>query len=173
MPSVRYTVCLVSIFILVLHATGGESGPSIKRMNTPTHPAFRTCNEQVCASRISACQLMRACKCELPECSCCADCTRCLGSLWLDCCDCLGLCLAHISRALPLNEYSSIGELASPIPSLFNALSYGSNLAVVFVSRPQSTVMSPTTAPNGRFHYRFKLSRHSSLPSPPLSVVLR
>ncbi|XP_031554676.1 twisted gastrulation protein homolog 1-B-like [Actinia tenebrosa] len=144
----KYKVCFVFVFILLnptTQSTLPQSGPSTKPSSTPTHPSFRTCDKQVCASRISACQIMQSCTCQLPDCSCCADCTRCLGSLWSDCCDCLGLCLAHISRVLPFHAVSTFGNLPSPIPSLFDALSFGTK-GTVFISRPQSTISSTHSA---------------------------
>ncbi|KXJ22116.1 twisted gastrulation protein homolog 1-A [Exaiptasia diaphana] len=121
---------------------GINCGPTNNATTSPRIPVFRPCNEQVCASRLSACQLMQACNCVPPDCSCCADCTNCLGSLWNSCCDCLGLCLAHLESSSPLNYV--IGDLSSSIPSLFNALSEGQNdLPAVFTFRPHAS-FTPT-----------------------------
>ena len=52
------------------------------------------CNEVFCASVVSKCMLTQACKCDIARssnnCTCCADCAKCLGQHFERCCNCLG-----------------------------------------------------------------------------------
>jgi len=48
------------------------------------------CNEAVCASVVSKCQLTQSCKCDLKNCSCCHECFTCLSYLYDECCSCVG-----------------------------------------------------------------------------------
>lgn len=52
--------------------------------------ATEACNEAVCASVVSKCQLTESCKCSLKDCTCCHECFTCLGSLYDECCSCVG-----------------------------------------------------------------------------------
>lgn len=114
------------------------------------HPlAFSTCQERVCASRVSACLLMEECDCSMESCECCVDCIRCLGSLWKDCCDCVGLCMPPNETAT--REMSTIGDLKEAIPSLFRALSYGSSLSVVYKDRSAGAQLNSSSQSNSKF----------------------
>lgn len=79
------------------------------------------CNENFCASDVSKCQLLGACSCSLSNCSCCANCTRCLGDLWADCCTCMGLCPARNNSHKGGSAVSTVANLM-PLTSLFDAL---------------------------------------------------
>ncbi|KAH3692544.1 hypothetical protein DPMN_193093 [Dreissena polymorpha] len=53
------------------------------------------CNEQICASPVSRCQLIQACDCDMSDkknCSCCHNCQLCLAQLYSECCSCVGKC---------------------------------------------------------------------------------
>lgn len=82
------------------------------------------CNEAVCASLVSKCQLIKSCECDMSDmknCSCCHTCQLCLSKLYSECCSCVGMC------PLPDPEdsifrTSAIEILPDPIPELFNVL---------------------------------------------------
>lgn len=48
------------------------------------------CNEAVCASIVSKCQLTQSCKCDAKNTTCHKDCFYCLDFLYLECCSCVG-----------------------------------------------------------------------------------
>jgi len=51
------------------------------------------CNEVLCASLVSRCQLIKACDCDMTEkknCTCCHNCQLCLAQLYSECCSCVG-----------------------------------------------------------------------------------
>uniref|UniRef100_A0A672NXI3 Twisted gastrulation BMP signaling modulator 1 n=1 Tax=Sinocyclocheilus grahami TaxID=75366 RepID=A0A672NXI3_SINGR len=50
------------------------------------------CNKALCASDVSKCLIQELCQCRPSDgnCSCCKECLMCLGSLWEECCDCVG-----------------------------------------------------------------------------------
>ncbi len=55
----------------------------------------RSCNEAICASIVSKCQVMDSCNCEIvPDqpCTCCDRCHKCLGDLHAECCSCVKHC---------------------------------------------------------------------------------
>jgi len=79
------------------------------------------CNKKLCASVVSKCQLTQACKCEinraLGECSCCHNCTQCLGSDYTLCCACLGLC--EPPSDMSLTRQTQVGDIEAPFHQLF------------------------------------------------------
>lgn len=80
------------------------------------------CNEAHCATNVSKCQLLGACGCTLDNCTCCANCSRCLKHQWEACCPCVGLCkLPNVTHDLA--SVSTIGNLRhTSSPSLFEAM---------------------------------------------------
>ncbi|KAJ8041660.1 Twisted gastrulation protein-like 1-A [Holothuria leucospilota] len=78
------------------------------------------CNETQCATDVSKCQLMGACRCTLDNCSCCASCSACLKHLWEPCCPCVGLCKPP-NTTHDFSRVSTIGNL-EPVPTLFDVL---------------------------------------------------
>ncbi|XP_075425172.1 twisted gastrulation protein homolog 1-like [Ascaphus truei] len=83
------------------------------------------CNKALCASDVSKCLLQELCQCQVTagDCPCCRECTRCLGTAWDQCCNCVGLCRKDRGAGKPPARRSSLGGLPSPVPSLFQALS--------------------------------------------------
>ncbi|KAM6209259.1 twisted gastrulation protein homolog 1 isoform 2-T2 [Sarcoramphus papa] len=67
------------------------------------------------------------CQCRPGEgnCSCCKECMLCLGTLWDECCDCVGMCNPRNYSDTPPTSKSTVEELHEPIPSLFRALTEG------------------------------------------------
>uniref|UniRef100_A0A8C5QFJ7 Twisted gastrulation BMP signaling modulator 1 n=1 Tax=Leptobrachium leishanense TaxID=445787 RepID=A0A8C5QFJ7_9ANUR len=59
------------------------------------------------------------------NCSCCKECMLCLGTLWDECCDCVGMCNPRNYSDTPPTSKSTVEELHEPIPSLFRALTEG------------------------------------------------
>ncbi|OBS68561.1 hypothetical protein A6R68_02893 [Neotoma lepida] len=49
----------------------------------------------------------------------------CLGALWDECCDCVGMCNPRNYSDTPPTSKSTVEELHEPIPSLFRALTEG------------------------------------------------
>ncbi|XP_029635412.1 twisted gastrulation protein homolog 1-A-like [Octopus sinensis] len=82
------------------------------------------CNDAICASRVSKCQLIKCCECDMTDkknCTCCNDCQICLSRLYAECCSCVGLCPPPDPNEVPYKS-SSIEILKDPIPDLFNVL---------------------------------------------------
>ncbi|XP_077982822.1 twisted gastrulation protein homolog 1-A-like [Glandiceps talaboti] len=81
------------------------------------------CNEGLCASDVSRCQLMMSCRCDPTNYTCGANCSRCLGNLWTECCDCVDLCKPRNHSHKDYAAKSSVEDLTkTAIPSLFDAL---------------------------------------------------
>uniref|UniRef100_A0ABI7W9Y9 Twisted gastrulation BMP signaling modulator 1 n=1 Tax=Felis catus TaxID=9685 RepID=A0ABI7W9Y9_FELCA len=70
---------------------------------------------------------LELCQCRPGEgnCSCCKECMLCLGTLWDECCDCVGMCNPRNYSDTPPTSKSTVEELHEPIPSLFRALTEG------------------------------------------------
>ncbi|XP_070574400.1 twisted gastrulation protein homolog 1-A-like [Ptychodera flava] len=107
------------------------------------------CNEALCASDVSRCQLMESCNCKLHNYTCSANCSRCLGSLWTECCDCVGLCKPKNHSHKTYASKSSVEDLREmAIPSLFDALTedgfndYAERWKVVRISHIHETIQS-------------------------------
>ncbi|XP_018102538.1 uncharacterized protein LOC446926 isoform X1 [Xenopus laevis] len=83
------------------------------------------CNKALCASDVSKCLLQELCQCQAIEgnCSCCPECMLCMGNLWDQCCDCVGLCSKNKESRKHSARRSSLEELPVPVPSLFRAVS--------------------------------------------------
>ncbi|XP_063590748.1 twisted gastrulation protein homolog 1-A-like isoform X1 [Penaeus indicus] len=95
------------------------------------------CNEVVCASIVSKCMLTQACKCDLMHhpnnnCTCCNDCSKCLGYLYQECCSCLGMCepREHDSEL----KDSQVGDIPEPFPQLFKAITDEKDLLLRWTS---------------------------------------
>ncbi|XP_063310968.1 twisted gastrulation protein homolog 1-A-like [Pelobates fuscus] len=88
-------------------------------------PSVIGCNKALCASDVSKCLLQELCQCQMKEgrCPCCQECSLCLGSVWDQCCDCVGLCSEDKKARRHSARRSSLEELPVPVPSLFRALS--------------------------------------------------
>ncbi|NP_001158407.1 twisted gastrulation precursor [Saccoglossus kowalevskii] len=81
------------------------------------------CNEAMCASDVSKCQLMESCSCNFKNHSCSQNCSRCLGPLYTECCDCVGMCKPRNFSHKPYAAKSIVEDLREEaIPSLFDAL---------------------------------------------------
>ncbi|XP_018006681.1 protein twisted gastrulation [Hyalella azteca] len=82
------------------------------------------CHDLLCASVVSKCALTESCKCEInraaAECSCCHNCTACLGADYDKCCSCVGLC--DRTSSMSLVRESQVGDIAEPIDTLFRAI---------------------------------------------------
>ncbi|XP_055008169.1 twisted gastrulation protein homolog 1-A [Boleophthalmus pectinirostris] len=85
------------------------------------------CNKALCASDVSKCLIQELCQCRPSDgnCSCCKECMLCLGHLWEECCDCVGMCNPKNYSDSPATSKSTVEELHRPIPSLFRALTEG------------------------------------------------
>lgn len=83
------------------------------------------CNKALCASDVSKCLLQELCQCNMKEedCPCCQECMLCLGSLWDQCCSCVGLCSENKGSQKHAARRSSLEVLPVPLPSLFQSLS--------------------------------------------------
>uniref|UniRef100_A0A8C5PJJ6 Twisted gastrulation n=1 Tax=Leptobrachium leishanense TaxID=445787 RepID=A0A8C5PJJ6_9ANUR len=83
------------------------------------------CNKALCASDVSKCLLQELCQCQIKDgsCPCCQECSLCLGSVWEQCCDCVGLCSEDKKARRQSARRSSLEALPVPVPSLFQALS--------------------------------------------------
>uniref|UniRef100_A0AAA9TAA4 Twisted gastrulation BMP signaling modulator 1 n=1 Tax=Bos taurus TaxID=9913 RepID=A0AAA9TAA4_BOVIN len=90
-------------------------------------PMSLSCNKALCASDVSKCLIQELCQCRPGEgnCSCCKECMLCLGTLWDECCDCVGMCNPRNYSDTPPTSKSTVEELHEPIPSLFRALTEG------------------------------------------------
>uniref|UniRef100_A0A8D0E5B1 Twisted gastrulation BMP signaling modulator 1 n=1 Tax=Salvator merianae TaxID=96440 RepID=A0A8D0E5B1_SALMN len=90
-------------------------------------PSSICCNKALCASDVSKCLIQELCQCRPSEgnCSCCKECMLCLGTLWDECCDCVGMCNPRNYSDTPPTSKSTVEELHGPIPSLFRALTEG------------------------------------------------
>ncbi|KAL7736009.1 hypothetical protein ACLKA6_002431 [Drosophila palustris] len=78
------------------------------------------CNEMLCGSIVSKCQLTQSCQCELNDCEI-KSCFRCLGELYTECCGCLGLCPQRKDDTKSVALRSEIGDVDG-IPELFDTL---------------------------------------------------
>lgn len=87
----------------------------------------QSCNKALCASDVSKCLIQELCQCRPGEgnCPCCKECMLCLGALWDECCDCVGMCNPRNYSDTPPTSKSTVEELHEPIPSLFRALTEG------------------------------------------------
>lgn len=104
-----------------------------------------TCNKALCASDVSKCLIQELCQCRPSEgnCSCCKECMLCLGSLWEECCDCVGMCNPKNYSDTPATSKSTVEELFRPIPSLFRALTEGeAPINMMVVSFPVAEELS-------------------------------
>lgn len=82
------------------------------------------CNEQVCASLVSKCQLIKSCDCDMSNksnCTCCNNCQLCLAQLYSECCSCVEMC-PHPDPEDSIFKTSAIEVMPDPIPELFNVL---------------------------------------------------
>ncbi|XP_062843911.1 twisted gastrulation protein homolog 1-A [Trichomycterus rosablanca] len=103
------------------------------------------CNKALCASDVSKCLLQGLCQCRPSEgnCSCCKECMLCLGTLWEECCDCVGMCNPREYSETPPTSKSTVEDLHAPIPSLFRALTEGDTpINMMVVSFPVSEELS-------------------------------
>uniref|UniRef100_A0A671Q6G6 Twisted gastrulation protein homolog 1-B-like n=1 Tax=Sinocyclocheilus anshuiensis TaxID=1608454 RepID=A0A671Q6G6_9TELE len=103
------------------------------------------CNKALCASDVSKCLIQELCQCRPSDgnCSCCKECLMCLGSLWEECCDCVGMCNPKNLSDTPATAKSTVEELQRPIPSLFRALTDGdAPINMMVVSFPAAEELS-------------------------------
>lgn len=120
-------------FVAVLRRAGMRSGNAV----IPATAVFLlllsglsltgACNKALCASDVSKCLIQELCQCRPTDgnCSCCKECMLCLGTLWDECCDCVGMCNPKNYSDTPPTSKSTVEELHEPIPSLFRALTEG------------------------------------------------
>ncbi|XP_056148633.1 twisted gastrulation protein homolog 1-A [Lampris incognitus] len=103
------------------------------------------CNKALCASDVSKCLIQELCQCRPSDgnCSCCKECMLCLGTLWEECCDCVGMCNPKNYSDSPATSKSTVEELHRPIPSLFRALTEGdAPINMMVVSFPVAEELS-------------------------------
>lgn len=103
------------------------------------------CNKALCASDVSKCLIQELCQCRPTDgnCSCCKECMLCLGTLWEECCDCVGMCNPKNYSDSPATSKSTVEELHRPIPSLFRALTEGdAPINMMVVSFPVAEELS-------------------------------
>ncbi|KAJ8272890.1 hypothetical protein GJAV_G00094650 [Gymnothorax javanicus] len=103
------------------------------------------CNKALCASDVSKCLIQELCQCRPSEgnCSCCKECMMCLGTLWEECCDCVGMCNPKNYSDTPASSKSTVEELQQPIPSLFQALTEGdTHINMMVVTLPVAEELS-------------------------------
>lgn len=84
----------------------------------------QSCNQSVCASLVSKCQLIKSCDCDMSDkknCSCCSNCQLCLAQLYSECCSCVDMC-PHPDPEDSIFKTSAIEVMSDPIPELFNVL---------------------------------------------------
>jgi len=99
---------------------------------TDTSP---TCNDAVCASVVSKCQLLQRCSCEQEKWSsgsssaptnttCLGECFKCLDYLYLECCSCVNVCSSRNDSDYQtlLGSKCHVEELPDPLPHLFSTL---------------------------------------------------
>lgn len=81
------------------------------------------CNEAICVSVVSKCMLTQSCNCDLIKCSCCLECSQCLGFLYSECCSCVDLCpKTNETHDLDLSTKSHVEDFPQNFPQLFQAL---------------------------------------------------
>lgn len=83
------------------------------------------CNETVCGSIVSKCQLMKRCNCDanVVNVTCTQDCFKCLDYLYIECCACVDVCPKVNSTAeLLLSSQSHVEDLPEPLPFLFTTI---------------------------------------------------
>lgn len=80
------------------------------------------CNEAVCASVVSKCQLLERCSCDRSNTSCTMDCFKCLDYLYMECCSCVSICPKANTTESLLATQSHAEDLSEPLPSLFSTL---------------------------------------------------
>ncbi|XP_062848151.1 twisted gastrulation protein homolog 1-A-like [Trichomycterus rosablanca] len=103
------------------------------------------CNKALCASDVSKCLIQELCQCRPSDgnCSCCKECMLCLGTLWEECCDCVGMCNPRNYSDTPATSKSTVEDLYRPIPSLFRALTEGeAPINMMVVSFPVAEELS-------------------------------
>uniref|UniRef100_A0A670JB04 Tsg N-terminal domain-containing protein n=1 Tax=Podarcis muralis TaxID=64176 RepID=A0A670JB04_PODMU len=90
-------------------------------------PSSMCCNNALCTSDVSKCLIQELCQCRPVEgnCSCCKERMLCLGTLWDECCDCVGMRNPRKYSDTPPTSKSTAEELHGPITSLFQALTEG------------------------------------------------
>lgn len=84
--------------------------------------AASSCNEAVCASVVSKCQLLERCTCDRSNTSCTLDCFKCLDYLYMECCSCVSICPQVNQTDSVLSMQSHAEDLSEPLPSLFSTL---------------------------------------------------
>lgn len=80
------------------------------------------CNEAVCASIVSKCQLLQRCSCDRGNSSCTLDCFKCLDYLYMECCSCVSICPKANETDPLISTQSHAEHLSEPLPSLFTTL---------------------------------------------------
>uniref|UniRef100_H2Y5W7 Uncharacterized protein n=1 Tax=Ciona savignyi TaxID=51511 RepID=H2Y5W7_CIOSA len=86
------------------------------------------CNKARCASVVSYCLIQDKCGCDATiNCSCCADCARCLDQHYRHCCDCVGMRRGrNYTTIVPPIMTSTVAIFDKPEPRLFVALTESS-----------------------------------------------
>ena len=84
-----------------------------------------SCNETVCGSIVSKCQLLKHCNCPIDStnATCTHECFKCLGFLYVECCSCVDVCpKMNVTHDLVLSSQSHVGDLPEPTPLLFDTI---------------------------------------------------
>lgn len=142
-------LCLSSVALASRENRVSETANALKKR----YNSFPSCNQMICWPYIAKCNLFGACGCEfndLKTCgSCCKKCEKCLRNRWNYCCECLKMCPPLNATGSQNAVMSTSGDLKDSIPSLFEALSYGSKLPFVFVNHRSVSQGNGATA-NGK-----------------------
>lgn len=83
------------------------------------------CNETVCGSIVSKCQLLKKCYCDPKafNATCSQECYKCLDVFYLQCCSCVEMCPKQNSTSdLLLSSQSHVEDLTEPMPLLFTTI---------------------------------------------------
>ena len=96
--------------------------------------ASTTCNEAICGSIVSKCNLLESCECDVSDTvnwtSCIKRCYSCLDYLQADCCSCFkNICRRSNDTGINNNNMARskaiVGDIHEPIPALWDALMEG------------------------------------------------
>lgn len=84
-----------------------------------------SCNETLCASIVTKCQLLQRCNCDsnTVDVTCTQECFKCLDFLYIPCCSCVNLCpQVNMTHTALLSSLSHVEDLPEPMPLLFSTI---------------------------------------------------
>lgn len=86
------------------------------------HPS-ESCDETLCRSIVSKCQLLQKCNCQPGNSTCSVQCFKCLDYLDMKCCSCVSICPVNSNdENVLLSAKSHVEELTESMPTLFSTL---------------------------------------------------